>query len=52
MGYIVKTGKGKRPYKIINQKSGKVVGTSIKIDKAYKSIKYRTEAEINKDTRS
>jgi hypothetical protein len=46
--YIVKTGKGDRPYQIINQKTREVVGTSKTLKNAYGSIAHRTNAEEKK----
>ena len=43
--YIVKKVLGTRKYKIINQKTGEVVGSSVTLDNAHKSINYRMEAE-------
>ena len=48
MPYIVKTGKGDRPYQIINQKTREVVGTSKTLKNAYGSIAHRTDAEEKK----
>lgn len=45
MGYIVKKGnikKGQKPFLIVNQKSGEIVGTSEDLEKANRSIGYRT----------
>jgi hypothetical protein len=48
VSYIVKTGKGDRPYQIINQKTREVVGTSKTLKNAYGSIAHRTDAEEKK----
>ena len=45
MPYIVKKVLGTRKYKIINQKTGEVVGSSVTLSNAHKSINYRMEAE-------
>lgn len=46
MPYAVKKGKqGQKPYVIVNQKTGAVVGQSNDLDKANRSIKYRMDAE-------
>lgn len=51
MSYIViKKGSGKKPYKIIRKDTGKVVGSSSTKAKAYRSIGYREEAEMKKES--
>ena len=52
MPYIVKKGKGKRPYKIIKQKTGEIVGTSISLKAAWASIAHREEGEKQKKKRT
>ena len=47
MAYVVKPGKGKKKFNIVNQKTGQVVGSSDSLAKAHRSIKYRTSAEAN-----
>lgn len=52
MPYYVKKGKeGHKPYLIVNQKTGVVVGESDNLDKANKSIAYRMAAENPKPKR-
>ena len=43
--YRIRHGSGKRPYEIINMKTGKVVGTSTSRTMAQGSITHRTDAE-------
>lgn len=45
MPYIVKKGKKKNDFLIVNQKTRQVVGHSTTIEKAYRSIEYREDAE-------
>ena len=45
MPYIVKKGSGKRPFRIVNQKTGEVVGTSTTLKNAHGSIAHRMDAE-------
>lgn len=45
MPYIVKKGSGSKPYKIVNQRTRKVVGSSGSLAKAYSSINHRLEGE-------
>ena len=52
MAYYVKKGKeGHKPFLIVNQKTGAVVGESDDLDKANKSIAYRMAAENPKPKR-
>ena len=46
MPYVVKKKRGPKPFQIINQRTGEVVGTSDSLDKANRSIGYRIEAEV------
>lgn len=48
MSYIVKKGKGSRPFLIVNQKTGEVVGRSNTLNKASRSAGYREEAVAKK----
>ena len=55
MPYVVKKGdrkKGQKPYLIVNQKTGKVVGQSDDLTKANNSIEYRMRAEDIKNRSS
>ena len=45
MPYIVRKGTGKKPYRIVNQKTGVTVGTSSSLAKANRSIGYRLSGE-------
>lgn len=50
MPYAVKKGKpGQKPFVIVNQKTGAVVGQSDDLDKANASIGYRMAAEAKKE---
>jgi len=51
MPYIVRKGKGSKEFLIVNQKTNSIVGHSDSMDKAYRSIKYREEAEREKGKR-
>lgn len=48
MAYIVKKGKGARPFLIVNQKTGVVVGRSNTLNKASRSAGYREDAVSKK----
>jgi len=45
MPYKIRKGSGKRPWKIINKRTGKVVGTSVTKAKAKASIRARYRNE-------
>lgn len=45
MPYLIKKGKGKKPFLIVNKQTGKVVGHSDSRAKAARSIGYRMEGE-------
>lgn len=47
MSYKVQKRKGERPYKIIDKKTRRIVGTSKFKNKALRSIEYREQAENN-----
>lgn len=45
MPYAVRKGGGKKPYKIVNKRTGKTVGSSTSKTKAQKSIRARNAAK-------
>jgi hypothetical protein len=45
MPYTIKKSKGPKPYKIVNQGTGVIVGSSDSLSKAKRSIEYRSTAE-------
>jgi hypothetical protein len=45
MPYIIKKGKGKKPWMIVKKSTGKVVGHSATRAQAARSIGYREEGE-------
>mgnify|MGYP007071569735 CR=1 FL=1 len=48
MSYYIKKGTGKKPFLIVNQKTGVVVGRSNSLDKANRSAGYRMAADSGK----
>lgn len=52
MPYVIKKErkKGEKPFAIVNQKTGVVVGRSNTMNKAYRSAGYRMAAEAKKRT--
>jgi len=48
MPYKVIKKNGKRPWKIVNKKTGKIVGSSANITDAHKSIRARLAGENKK----
>ena len=48
MPYIVKKVKGAKKFAIVNHKTGRVVGHSTTMKKAYASIAHREDVELKK----
>lgn len=48
MPYTLVRSGGKRPWKIVNQETGRIVGTSKSKTKAQKSVVHRMKAEREK----